>query len=125
VGRGAPVRHRRATDQKLREVFDVSSFRLPAILVVATALLAWIPASHATTSFSISIHGGDFRGHGGPGRHFQGPWRHRYHAYPRYRAYRHFYHRPYWERRYSHRPYRYYEPPGPRCIYRYGYQYCR
>lgn len=103
----------------------MGTIRFPAALLVAAVLLAWFPASHAATSFSFSIHGGDFRGypHGRHFDHYPG-LRPYYYPYPRNFGYR-YYNRPYWQRGYSHRPYRHDPAPGPRCIYRYGYRYCR
>jgi len=119
----------------MREVINVSPARAPsrvlpaaaAAVLAAVAVLA-SPAGEAGASFSFSIRGGDFyhehRGHHG-GRYFI------YFDHPGYRGHR----SPYWRRQYHvvprHRHYgsrhdwRYRPGPGPRCIYRYGYRYCR
>lgn len=110
----------------MSEVFDVRLFRLPAAMLAAAMLLAWIPAAQADSSFSFSFHGGYGydRGyfHGKKHRHYNGyrggyEYKRHYFVYPGKGVYRH-YGGPYW------RP-RHYQGPEPRCIYRHGYRYCR
>lgn len=107
-----------------------------AAIAATAALLTWTPGAGADTGYSISVRGGDRFSHG----RFHGENPGRFHGYPRYpRAYRSFryrygypgyygwrpYYGPYWRPGYIYRGSWYPRPVEPRCIYRYGYQYCR
>ena len=107
----------------------MSAIRPPAA-VLAAALLAWIPAAQAGTTFSIILGGG----HGVHHDHFHGKRYgyyngHRREHFRHYLGPRHYYYRhggPYWRPWHSYRSDRhYYRWTGPQCIYRYGYRYCR
>lgn len=104
-----------------------------AAIAATAALLAWTPAASADTGFSISVHGGDRFSHGrfhaeNYGR-FQGyprtyrSYRYRY-GYPGYYGWRPYY-GPYRRPGYTYGGFWSPRPVEPRCIYRYGYLYCR
>ncbi|MGA8261543.1 MAG: hypothetical protein WB783_15120 [Arenicellales bacterium] len=102
-----------------------------AAITVAVALFAWAGAAGADRGHSAGFHGGDHfarrlhRGYHGPYHVY--PRRHRnygYYAYPRYYGY--YRPRSYWGPGYVYYGFWYNVPaPWPRCIYRYGYLYCR
>lgn len=123
------MRLKQYTDRS--EVFDLTPARSLVALLAAAAMVGWAPAARPETSISIGVYGGDHFGRG----HFHGhAGRYRGHGYgyrprgypfgyPDYYGYGHY--QPYWRPRYAERSFWYRGAPGPRCIYRYGYRYCR
>lgn len=129
----------RAIDRN--EVLELIPVRSLAAIAATSALLAWAPAAGADGGFSISVRGGDRSSHS----RFHGDYHGRFHGHPRtYRSFRYRYgypgyygwrpyYGPYWRPGYTYEPYwrpgytyRWYpRPVEPRCIYRYGYLYCR
>lgn len=107
------------------------------VIAVAAVLLTWIPAAGADAGFSVAVQGNNRSSHGGFHRPYHGPSRGQFHGYPRFHgSYRyHFgypgyygyrpYYGPYWRPGYAYRGLWYPPPVEPRCIYRYGYLYCR
>lgn len=110
----------------------MSPIRTLAAFVAVAAALGLTPATQAETGFSISIQGGDHFTHGHINDRRYGPYSgdaygDRHHGYPSgYPGYYgHYRYEPYWQPGDRYRRFWYERPPGPRCIYRHGYRYCR